>query len=272
VYPLSWTLDSVGVLARTAEDTALVYQRLEGTDINDESTWGLASQDVCGVLKDGLRGARLAFAEATFFDDLDPEVAKAVRDCGHVFKELGAQVGSIEFSIATKALQLNPGKAIIAAEGYTINKKWLEEHFDELDPVIAQRMIKGKEVNADEYLQTCHTARQLRSLSGNELRDVDALLVPTTPIPAQPVAAVDTTLDNYLTQNAVYLRNTCIGNVLNLCGLSIPCGFTQAGLPIGLMIYAKSFQEDIVLRLGYAFQQVTDWHRREPDLSWATAG
>jgi aspartyl-tRNA(Asn)/glutamyl-tRNA(Gln) amidotransferase subunit A len=270
VYPLSWTLDSVGILARTAEDTALVYQRLEGTDINDESTWGLAAHDVGRELKAGVRGMRLAFAESIFFEDVDPEVEKAVRDCGQVFKGLGAQVGSIDFSVAIEALQLNPGKVIIAAEGYTINKKWLEEHLDELDPVVAQRMIKGKEVSAEDYLHTCRTARQLRALSGTAFRDVDALLVPTTPLPALPVAAVDTTLENYLTLNAFYLRNTCIGNILNLCGLSIPCGFTQAGLPIGLMIYGKSFQEDIVLRLGYAFQQVTGWHRRIPDLSWAS--
>jgi aspartyl-tRNA(Asn)/glutamyl-tRNA(Gln) amidotransferase subunit A len=84
------------------------------------------------------------------------------------------------------------------------------------------------------------------------------------------VAEVDTTLENYLEQNARYLRHTCIGNVLNMCGLSIPCGFTKDGLPIGLMIYGKPFQEDVVLRAGYAFQQATDWHQRVPDLSWIT--
>jgi aspartyl-tRNA(Asn)/glutamyl-tRNA(Gln) amidotransferase subunit A len=271
VYPLSWTLDSIGVLARTAEDAALVYQSLQGIDVNDESTWGLATDDALATLKQSVRGMRLAFAESTFFEDVDPEVEKAVRDCGRVFKELGARVGNIEFSLAKRALQLNPGKVIIAAEGYTVNKQWLEEHFDELDPVVAHRMIKGREVSAEQYLQTGKAARQLRSLAGNELSAVDALLVPTTPIPAQPVAAVDTTLENYLTHNAFYLRNTCIGNVLNLCGLSLPCGFTRAGLPIGVLIYAKSFQERIVLRLGHAFQQVTAWHRRTPDLSWTTA-
>ena len=95
-----------------------------------------------------------------------------------------------------------------------------------------------------------------------------ALLVPATPVPAQPVAEVDTTLENYLELNALYLRNTCIGNVLNMCGLSLPCGFTKDGLPIGLLIYAKPFQEDVALRAGYAFEQATDWHQRVPDLSW----
>jgi aspartyl-tRNA(Asn)/glutamyl-tRNA(Gln) amidotransferase subunit A len=270
VYPLSWTLDSVGILAHSAEDAALVYQSLQGSDINDEITWGTACHDVLKELKAGASGLRLAFAESIFLEDVHPEVEKAVRACGNVFEDLGARVSRIEFSEAKEALQLNPGGVIIAAEGYTINRKWLEEHFDELDPVVAHRMIKGKQVSAGRYLRTCYAAKQLRARVANSLRDVDALLVPTTPVPAQPLAEVDTTLENYLERNALYLRNTCVGNVLNLCGLSIPCGFTKDGLPIGLMIYGKPFQENIILRAGCAFQQVTDWHQRIPDLSWAS--
>jgi aspartyl-tRNA(Asn)/glutamyl-tRNA(Gln) amidotransferase subunit A len=87
-------------------------------------------------------------------------------------------------------------------------------------------------------------------------------------VPAKPVTDLDTDLDNYLKGNALYLRNTSVGNILNMCGVSIPCGFTSEGFPIGLMIYGKPFQEDVILRTGYAFQQITDWHMRTPDLSW----
>jgi aspartyl-tRNA(Asn)/glutamyl-tRNA(Gln) amidotransferase subunit A len=97
---------------------------------------------------------------------------------------------------------------------------------------------------------------------------VDALLVPTTAIPALPTTEIDADMETDTERNLSYLRNTAIGNVLNMCGLSVPCGFTKRGLPIGLMIYAKLFQENAVLRAGYAFQKVTDWHRRTPDLSW----
>jgi aspartyl-tRNA(Asn)/glutamyl-tRNA(Gln) amidotransferase subunit A len=268
VYPLSWTLDSVGMLTRSVEDAALVYQSLQGADHDDETTWGLAAHDVLTELKNGVQGMKLAFAENVFMENLHPEVEKAVRDCGTVFESLGAKVSTIDFPEAQKALQLNPGISIIAAEGYTINKKLLETQFDELDPVVAQRMILGKDVAAGDYLQACHTARQLRSKAANTLKDVDALLVPATPLPAQPVAEVDTNLENYLERNALYLRNTCIGNVLNMCGLSLPCGFTKEGLPIGLLICAKPFQEDVALRAGYAFEQATEWHGRVPDLSW----
>jgi aspartyl-tRNA(Asn)/glutamyl-tRNA(Gln) amidotransferase subunit A len=133
-------------------------------------------------------------------------------------------------------------------------------------------MIKGKDISAGRYLQTNYLARQLRAKAGSTLKDIDALLVPTTPEPAKPVAEVDIDMENYLAQNICYLRNTSIGNILNFCGLSVPCGFTESGLPIGLLIYGKPFQEDVVLRAGYAFQQATDWHRRSPELSWIHTG
>ena len=268
VYPLSWSLDSVGPLTRSVEDAAHVYQCLQGFDANDETTWGLAAQDVLNDLKDGVRGMRLAFAETVFWEDVDPEVETAVRECGRVFEALGARVSSIEFSEAQQARQLNSKGLIIAAEAYTLNKKWLEEHFDRLDPIVAHRMIKGKAVETGEYLQNNLTWSKLRSKAINTLMDVDALIVPTTPIPALPTAEVDADIETYSERNLSYLRNTAIGNVLNMCGLSLPCGFTKQGLPIGLMIYAKPFQENVVLRAGYAFQQATDWHRRRPDLAW----
>jgi aspartyl-tRNA(Asn)/glutamyl-tRNA(Gln) amidotransferase subunit A len=90
-------------------------------------------------------------------------------------------------------------------------------------------------------------------------------------IPALPVEEVDADMDVYGQRNLQYLRNTAIGNILNLCGLSIPCGFTSNGLPIGLMIYAKPFHEALLLRIGYAYEQATAEHRKAADLSWISA-
>jgi aspartyl-tRNA(Asn)/glutamyl-tRNA(Gln) amidotransferase subunit A len=268
VYPLSWTLDSVGVFSRTVEDAALVYQYLQGADSDDDKTLGLSSQNVLKELNGGVHGLRLTFAESMFWEDVHPAVAQAVRECAHVFESLGAEVSSIEFPEAEEARQLNPGGLVIAPEGYTVNKNWLEEHFDELDPVVAHRMIKGRDVTAARYLQNIYATKRLRAKAYARLKNLDAVLVPTTPLPAQPVTAVDIDMTTYLKQNALYLRNTSAGNILNLCGLSIPCGLTDDGLPIGLMIYGKPFHEDDILRIGYAFQQTTEWHRRVPDLSW----
>jgi Asp-tRNA(Asn)/Glu-tRNA(Gln) amidotransferase A subunit family amidase len=111
----------------------------------------------------------------------------------------------------------------------------------------------------------------LRARIQETLRDVDALLVPTTPIPACPLAEIDATAESYGTFNGRYLRNTAVGNILNLCAVSLPCGFTRDGLPLSLMVYAKPFQEDVALRVAHAYEQATEWHRRRPDLAWAGA-
>ena len=132
-------------------------------------------------------------------------------------------------------------------------------------------MIKGKDLAASEYLQNNLAWRSLRAKAIESLKDIDALLVPATAIPALPIAEVDADVETYSERNLSYLRNTAIGNILNMCGLSVPCGFTEQGLPIGLMIYAKPFQENVVLRTGYAFQKATNWHRRTPDLSWVVS-
>jgi aspartyl-tRNA(Asn)/glutamyl-tRNA(Gln) amidotransferase subunit A len=104
------------------------------------------------------------------------------------------------------------------------------------------------------------------------LGDVDALIVPTAMIPARPLATIDGSFERYLEHNLKYHRNAGVGNILNLCAVSVPCGFTGEGLPVGLMIYAKPFQEDVALRVAYAYEQATQWHARRPGLAWTGVG
>ena len=114
--------------------------------------------------------------------------------------------------------------------------------------------------------------QRLRVRARQALEEVDALLCPTTPLTALPVAEADADLETYFATNLLYLRNTAIGNILDLCGTSVPCGRTRAGLPIGLMVYAKPFAEDTALRASRAFEQATDWHEQRPALDWAERG
>jgi aspartyl-tRNA(Asn)/glutamyl-tRNA(Gln) amidotransferase subunit A len=268
VYPLSWTFDSVGVLARSAEDTALVFQTLQGPDPGDETTFNVNPTDVLTRLKEGVEGLRLAFAETVFFDEVDPEVEEAVRASGEVFQSLGAGVESIRVPEVAEAHEAKKRALMIAAEACVVNEKFLWNHYAELDPVVAERMKAGQDLSAPEYLSLLRRWQELRISCQKTLKDVDALLVPTTMIPARPLAEVDSSLETYFWHNGRYLRNTSLGNILNWCAVSVPCGFTRVGLPIGLMIYAKPFQEDVALRVAYAYEQVTDWHNRHPDLSW----
>jgi aspartyl-tRNA(Asn)/glutamyl-tRNA(Gln) amidotransferase subunit A len=221
------------------------------------------------ALAAGVQGLRIGIAETVFWDDAHAQIAAAVRAAAALFAERGAHVVSFDFPAAADAVRLNPRGLVIAAEAYTVNRRFIDEHYDELDPIVAARMINGRDVSAADYLQTTLEWKRLRLEAVRQLMDFDAVLCPTTPIPACPLAEVSTDMDAYSRRNLMYLRNTAIGNILNLCGLSVPCGFTGDGLPIGLMIYARPFCEDMVLRIGHAYQQLTDWHLRQPDLEWA---
>jgi aspartyl-tRNA(Asn)/glutamyl-tRNA(Gln) amidotransferase subunit A len=270
VYPLSHSLDSVGPLARSVEDAALLYQQLCGEDDADETTHGVAPDDALRDLRAGVKGLRLAFAESAFFDDVDPEIAQAVREAGRVLRDLGAQVESVAFPEAAEAVKLNPRGLVIAAEAYAVNRAYVEGHFDELDPLVRERLRKGADIPGPEYFETTRRWSALRRQADRALAHLDALLVPATMIPAVPTAPLAGDLDAYVRVNLKYLRNTTIGNVLRLCGLSVPCGFTRQGLPIGLMIYGRGFTEATVLRVGHAYEQATPWHERRPDLTWAS--
>jgi aspartyl-tRNA(Asn)/glutamyl-tRNA(Gln) amidotransferase subunit A len=268
VYPLSFRLDSIGPLTRSAEDAALVGRGLQGIDPNDATTRSRPAADWLDGLKAGLAGLRLGLVENVFFDQADPEVEATVRKAGIAFRSAGALVESLDLPEAARVIQNPHTPLITAAEACLVNAEFLERHFDELDPVVAQRLVKGRQLSAVDYLSTWKQWEGLRVRVGERLQGFDALIVPTTPIPAASLEVVDQTLESYYAYNARYLRNTFIGNVLNFCAVSIPCGFTRRGLPIGLMIYARPFDEGLALRLAWSYQRATEWHRRRPDLSW----
>ena len=267
VFPLSWTLDSVGPLARDVLDCATTYQAILGPHSADSSTVNHASHDALSSIKAGVSGMRLAFAEGLLFDAVDASVERAVRDTAHTFTGLGAHLSSLDFPQAQTALDVNPGGVITAAEAYTLYRELVDGHFDELDPIVAHRIAKGAQVSAAEYLSSLRAIEALRITTVEALDGVDALLCPAVMIPAQPVAQTDASNERYSEVNLKCLRNTLVGNILNLSALSVPCGFSPDGLPIGLMIYTRPFDEARLLRIGHAFQQATDWHRQAPDLS-----
>jgi len=265
VYPLSQTMDSFGPLTRTVKDAALIYDCLQGEDKNDVSTFNLPKIDVLKNLHKGIKGFRLAFANSTFWDEVNPDIEKAVRSCGAVFREMGAKIEEIDFPEAKEARDMNSKSLVISAEACAVNKNWLENYYDKLDPIVSKRMINGIKITATDYLSLVKKWEALRHKALDTLDNIDALLVPTTCIPALPVSHIDKE-ESYARYNTLYLRNTTIGNILNFCALSVPCGFTSDGLPIGLMIYGKPYQEDIILRIGCVFQKNTDWHNQLPVL------
>ena len=266
IYPLSSSLDSAGPLARDVADAALVYEAMQGPDPADPTTRGQAPHDVTSGIERGVAGFTLGVPRAVFREDCDAEVEARVGEAIAHLESLGANVVEIEFEEAESARRLNPRGLVIAAEAYSVNRHLIESSFDDLDPVVAFRIVKGRDIYAPDYLATVHAWEALRTRTVATLADIDALLCPTVMVPPAPVAEVMASTETYAEHNLRALRNTAIGNILGLCGLSVPCGFTERGLPVGLMIYGKPFDEARVLRIGHAYQQSTDWHRRHPVL------
>jgi aspartyl-tRNA(Asn)/glutamyl-tRNA(Gln) amidotransferase subunit A len=158
---------------------------------------------------------------------------------------------------------------LIAAEACAVNRRFVDQHLPALDPVVGPRLLSGRSLSAPDYFALLRRYAQLREQVLWTLRDVEALIVPTTMSAARPLTAFDTSFDTYLDYNLRVSRNCGVGNLLSLCAVSVPCGFTAEDLPIGLMVYAKPFQEHMALRVAYAYEQATGWHTRHPDLAWA---
>ena len=268
IYPLSHSLDSAGPLTRDAADAAIVYEAMQGPDPADPTTRGQAPHDVTSGIERGVTGLTLGVPRAVFWEDCDPEVEGRVREAIVRLESLGATLVDIEFEQAESARQLNPRGLVIAAEAYAVNRSLVDSSFDDLDPVVAFRIVKGRDIPAHEYLTTVRAWEELRAQAVASLDGIDGLLCPTVMVPPTPIDAVLSSTETYAERNLQALRNTSIGNILGLCGLSVPCGSTSDGLPIGLMIYGKPFDEAEVLRIGHAFQKATDWHQHHPPLDW----
>ena len=268
VYPLSWTLDSVGPLTRDASDAELVYRLIATHDEDDLSmkAFQRISEPHSKELDGFMSKQRLAYAQNIFFDDCDPEVEASVQATSTVFADLGAKVEYRSFEMADAALRLNPKGLVIAAEAYYSNRKLIEEHFDELDPAVSHRLIKGKEVSAVDYLDIQAGLKAIRNDVKQFFETVDTVLVPTVMTPPVSVAFCHSSLDAYSKINVSCLRNTAIGNILNLSAVTVPCGFNLQGLPIGLMIYGKPFDEIKILKIARSFQEKTRWHLERPHI------
>ena len=201
----------------------------------------------------------------------DPEVTQAVRACGDVLANLGADVTSIAFPEAAEALAANHSGVISAVEAYLAHQDRLGERFQEYDPVVTYRIMTGQEATALDYLRATQACEALREKVASHLTDIDVLLAPTTMVPALPLHDVDASLQAYKCGTRATRAIPASVTSSGMCSLTVPCGLSSKGLPIGLMICGKGVDEAMVLRVGHAYEQATAWHYRTPDLSWIPA-
>jgi aspartyl-tRNA(Asn)/glutamyl-tRNA(Gln) amidotransferase subunit A len=259
VIMLSKLLDTLGPMTRDVEDAALLFAAMHGPDPADPQTLAHPPTDVLATLKDGVAGLRLAVLPDEELGEVDPEVAKAFAAALDTLRGLGARIDGLKLPAAYGPLADLTGK-IIAAEGYELHRGWIDRDDLPFDQDVRGRMRGGKATTAADYIRLTADRRKLCREVDRLLGDFDGLLMPTMPLPAIPLTEIDQS-------KAPMSRLTRPINLLDLCALALPCGFTRAGLPISLQIVGRGYDEARVLRIGWAFEHATDWHKRRPALS-----
>jgi aspartyl-tRNA(Asn)/glutamyl-tRNA(Gln) amidotransferase subunit A len=265
VVPLARSFDTVGPLARSVEDAALVLAAIAGADPADWAMPPVPVGDYRAVLTAGLQGLRVGVPRAYFWDRLDGDVAAAVEAALRVLAQLGAEVRDLDLPGVDDAVDARG--LIHSTEAHAYHAAWLRERPDDYSPDVHERVTAGRDTTgaalADAHSRLARFGADVNAL----FETVDVLAAPTTPTPAWPFDATDVTL-NGVTEpyRASGLRLTVPFTALGGPSLSVPCGFSTAGLPIGLQLAGRRFDEATVLRVGHAFEQATDWHRRRPPL------
>jgi aspartyl-tRNA(Asn)/glutamyl-tRNA(Gln) amidotransferase subunit A len=254
--PLAWSQDHAGPLTRTVRDAALVLQALAGHDPRDPTSVARAVPDFSAAIDLGVRGWRLGVPRAFFFERCDPEVTAAVEAALSVLEDLGAIVEDAR--LPDMAAAFTVGTITIAVEGAAYHAADLRARPERFSEELRASFELGSFYTGVDYVQAQRLRRHLMVETEAAIAGYAALVMPTAPVPATPIAGSPP-------EHAMLRpRNTMPFNVLGLPALSVPCGFTAGGLPIGLQIVGKAFDEAGILRIAHAYEQATDWHRRRP--------
>jgi len=260
--PLSTTLDSIGPLAHTAEDCALLTAAMAGPDPRDPATASAPPFDLAAALADpaAVRGMRIAVLAEDQFPAAIGAEARAARDATiAVLRDLGARVGEARVPLDFEALMLANGR-IIAAEAYAVHRAYIEDPALPIDPWVRKRMVSGKAIGAADYIDELAERRRVAAGFAAWMRDHEALLTPTLPIAAIAVDAVDEST----TPLATFTR---AANYLGACAITLPAGRDRDGLPLGTQLIGAAFADATLLHIGRAVQHATSWHRDRPDLA-----
>jgi aspartyl-tRNA(Asn)/glutamyl-tRNA(Gln) amidotransferase subunit A len=254
IVPLSTTLDTPGPLARTVEDAALLYEAISGPDPLDPATRGIQPDTPWAALNRGVRGLRLGRMPATERDGVAPDMLAAYDAALDVLARLGAEI--VDLALPFRFSDCVAMSGITNAEAYFVNGALAEDPAAQLGDAVRARILAGATVSAQDYLATLNRRAAMKLQYAAALEGIDALLTPTTECAAVALSEVD--------EAHLPSRFTRFGNLLDLCALSLPDGFTTSGLPLSLQIVCRGYDEAMALRIGQAYQQATDWHLRRP--------
>ena len=260
VIPLSWSLDHAGPLTSTVADAAVMLQAIAGYDPQDQNSVEVVVDDYLALLDRGADRIRVGIPRKFFYEDLDPEVACAVEQALGVLKSLVAEIGEIELAVPTD-------RTLQAAESYAYHAEFVARSPELYQPETLRRIRTGEKISAPEVEERRRELKQVRSEISRVFEDIDVLVTPTTPIVAPALAELKESPDLLRPRELALLRNTRPFNMWGLPAISVPCGFTKTGLPIGLQIAGPHWAESRVLQVAHAYERATEWHKREPAIS-----
>jgi aspartyl-tRNA(Asn)/glutamyl-tRNA(Gln) amidotransferase subunit A len=260
VFPLSWNLDHAGPLTRSVKDAALLLQVLAGYDEADPSSINMPVDDYLKDIQTGVKGWRIALAVGEFVKMSDKEVLEAVHEAARCMEGLGAKVEEVNTDWLYEAAIAN--SQMVQADGAAIHRERFDENPELFGADVRQRLKTGRDLPSGTYILARRKQVEVRRQCELFFQQYDALLLPSTPIPALPIADIE----NSASQAPELTRFTAPFNLSGTPALSAPCGFTRAGLPIGLQIVCGHWQEVKLLRAGYAFEQEAGWYTRKPVL------
>jgi len=265
VIPLSWNLDHVGPITRTVKDGALVLQIIAGYDAQDPASLQMLLGDYLNHLEDKIKGKKIALAAGEYVHKSNVEVITAVDDAAKVFTSLGAKVEQVEMDFLHEAALANG--LMTQADGAAYHRERLVEHPDWFSADVRQRLETGRAFTSTEYSLARRTQAEMKLRFAQFFERYDFLLLPTTPITAPLIEDNESTPPEYAVEQARRLtRFTAPFNLTGLPAISIPCGFSKEGLPIGLQIVTKAWNETGVLRAAQAYERETNWGTRRPPI------
>ena len=260
VIPLSISLDHVGPIGRTVADVAAILAAIAGYDAGDTASVNAPVEDYVAALRKNFQPLRVGVPRKFFFDDLDKEVASATTHAISGLAALGAEVRDIELEVSTD-------RTLQSGESYAFHAQFADRNPELYQPETLRRILTGKNVSAEALLECRRELERARREIASVFADVDVLVTPTTPIPAPTIAELKLNPDLLRPRELLLLRNTRPINVWGLPAISVPCGFTEGGMPIGLQIIGPHWGEARVLQVAYAYEQATAWHKRQPPSS-----
>jgi len=263
VIPLSWSRDHVGPLTRTVADAAMMLEAIAGYDRDETTSQQVDVSRYSSTLRAKPSALRVGVCRAFFFDDLHPDVEAALT-------EALALVGKLTGGTRDVNIPVSTNRSVTDAEAYAYHAESLAKTPELYQPYTRDRLRAGGEVTAVAYIEGRRELVQLRHDVRKIFASVDLLVTPTAPIPPRAIAEAMTD-DPLKIPRPPDLRNTAPFNINGLPSISIPCGFTRAGLPIGLQITGPPGGETAVFQLAHAFEQATEWHTRRPPIPTGAA-